>query len=187
MRLVFLLVLSAAMQAGPLLPDQGIVGLIEPGEHNNWLLPSDLSNLTGITLQELLKQNPQNLFAFTAQTNSGPRNLIGHFPFAPWDAPTWTTPHVEWIPKDEPNFERFVPPVISPIVPPVQPPVHPSPCVGCEPVHPPNCSVDGTCHPHHPVPPDEPHHPGHEVPEPEAFYLIPIGLLFVLLGPIRRQ
>lgn len=169
MRLVFLLVLSAALQAGPLLPDQGIVGLVEPGEHNNWLLPSDLSNLTGITLQELLKQNPQNLFAFTAQTNSGPRNLIGYFPFAPWEDPTWTTPRVEWIPKDEPNFERFVPPVIPPVVP---PPVCTHNCGPIPPVQPPNCVIDGTCHPHH---------PGHEVPEPTTFVLIGSGCIAMAL------
>ncbi len=162
----------------------GTIGLVVPGDHPNYTvqLPPDQSNNTGIALSNLLTQNPQSIFGFTSQTDSGPRNLIGYFdPILPALQVIWTTPYVAWVLRDEPNFERFVPPppptgceVTGTCPPPPPPP-------GCEATHscpppppPPVCLHD--CHP--PPPPTQ-------VPESKNAVLIIAGLAGI--AALRRR
>lgn len=164
---------------GTLYLHAGIIGLVVPEDHPNYMvqLPPDLNNNTGISLSNLLIENPQNIFAFTSQTDSGPRNLIGYFdPVLPALQVIWTTPYVAWVLQDEPNFERFIPLPPTPgcevthLCPPPPPPV----CVhDCHPP-PPSCEVTGTC----PSPPVE-------IPEPMSFVLIAAGL--VGIAALRRR
>lgn len=183
--------------------DQGTIGLVELGEHNNFLLPPDQQNLTGITLQELLVQNPQNLFAFTAQTETGPRNLVGYFDWLlPAVAPIWTTPYVAWTAPEEPESAWVAPPPIDPPSCVVNcGPVNPPPCtVNCGPIIPPVCTEN--CGPVNPpvcthncgpiIPPTCVYDcgPGEEppitgVPEPMTFALIGAGL--IAIAALRRR
>lgn len=161
-----------------------VIGLVEPGEHPNYdvQLPPVLDNLTGVTLEELLKQNPQNSFAFTSQTDSGPRNLIGYFG-QPWDMVIWTTPYVAWEP---PPVDEILPIVIPP--PPCEVTHTCPPPTGCEATHtcpPLSCEVTHTCPPPsceitHTCPPTEPETPVN-VPEPNMLYLLPTALLALYL------
>lgn len=184
-KLVVLVLFACSMQAGT-------IGLVVPGDHPNYAaqLPPNSTNSTGIALSNLLTQNPQSIFGFTSQTDSGPRNLIGYFdPVLPALQVVWTTPYVAWVPLDEPNFERFIPPPPPPpnceltgTCPPPPPPppgcevTHscppPPPPVCLHDCHPPpppgGCEVTGTCPP--PPPPTE-------VPEPKQFPLVCAGLL----------
>jgi len=162
------------------------IGLVELGQHPNYSvqLPPNLSNFTGITLSEILKQNPQNLFAFTAETDSGPRNLVGYFTPEPWVTVIWTTRNIGSVQKEEENFEQLferpvVPPLVGcevthtclpsnrPVVPPVNPPTSCKMTQSCLPVQPPICLHD--CHPVEP--------PDTQVPEPVTFILMGIGLI----------
>lgn len=173
------------------------IGLVVPGAHPNYTaqLPPNLVNNTGISLSNLLIQNPQNSFAFTSETDSGPRNLIGYFdPVLPALQVIWTTPRIEWVMPEEPE-SIFVPP----------PPPPPSceatgtcpPPPGCEVTHscppppvclhdchppPPSCEVTGTCPPPVCVHDCEPPPPV-EIPEPMSFVLIAAGL--VGIGALR--
>lgn len=197
-KLVVLVLFACSMQAGT-------IGLVTPGDHPNYAaqLPSDLTNNTGISLNNLLVQNPQNSFAFISQTDSGPRNLIGIFsPILPALQVVLTTPYVAWVRLDEPNFERFIPPpptgceVTGTCPPPPPPP-------GCEVTHscpppppvclhdchplPPNCEVTGTCPPpvcvHDCDPPPPP--PPTEVPEPKGAVLVLAGIAGI--AALRRR
>lgn len=143
-----------------------VVGLVEPGEHPNYdvQLPGTLTNNTGITLGELLIQNPQNIFAFTTETLSGPRKLVGYFdPVLPATQVTWTTPYVWEPPTEYSSSATLSPPPIS-----------------CEVTHtcpPPPCPPGCECGPHNPPPP-----PPTPVPEPGQWrnmLLSLAGLLFV--------
>jgi len=132
-------------------------GHVKPGGNPNWnvQLPLDPRNGTGIPLQNLLQQNPQNLFAFTTQTDSGPRDLIGYFTPDPWVTVVWTTPDTGWrVDVPEADFNR---PSVRP-PPGVLPPVHP-------PVVPPLV-----------LPPS-----AEEVPEPRFFYGVAMTILFFAL------
>lgn len=136
-KLVLVVLVAYSMQAGT-------IGLVVPGIHPNYAvqLPPNSTNSTGIELSNLLIQNPQNVFAFTSQTDSGPRNLVGYFdPVLPALQVIWTTPYVAWVLRDEPNFERFIPP----------------PPTGCEvtgtcPPPPPGCEATHSCLPPPPPP-----------------------------------
>jgi hypothetical protein len=151
----------------------GTIGLVVPGAHSNYTaqLPPNLVNNTGISLSNLLIQNPQNNFAFTSETDSGPRNLIGYFdPVLPALQAIWTTQATSpYIAPEEPE-RVYGPPIGPPVIPPVHPP-HP-PCVGCG--EPPVCYHE--CHPHPPPT---------EVPEPMSFVLMGAGL--VGIAALRRR
>lgn len=145
-------------------------GLVEPGEHPNYTvqLPlSGLTNNTGLMLQDLLKQNPQYVFAFTNQTQTGPRNLVGYFdPVLPATTGIWTTPvnvreRYEYIPEAEFYRPSVTPPFIPPVVvPPVLPPV------------PPVCNHD--CH--------SPEPSMSAVPETKTWALLCLGLAALWIG-----
>ncbi len=167
------MVLALSLRAGP-------IGLVKPGQHPNYTvqLPQDLNNLTGITLEELLQQNPQYQFGFTSMTDTGPRNLVGYFdPVLPATWVIWTTPNLWQPPKEEPNFERLIP---SPTGCEVTGTCPPPPPPGCEVTHscpPPVCVYD--CH--HPVPPPT------EVPEPNVFIFVSMGLILICLRQPQKH
>jgi hypothetical protein len=160
---LMMVLLALSVRAGT------IVGLVVPGVNPNYTvqLPLDQSNNTGISLDNLLIQNPQNIFAFTSQTNSGPRNLIGYFdPVLPALQVIWTTPYLAWVLPDEPNFERFIPPPptgcgVTGTCPPPPPPV----CLHDCHQPPGGCGVTGTCPP-----------PPTQVPESNDGFMILAGL-----------
>lgn len=192
----------AGLLCGVLCMHAGTFGLVVPGLHPNYTvqLPPDQSNSTGISLEDLLEQNPQNLFAFTSQTDSGPRNLIGYFdPVLPALQGIWTTPYVIWVASEEPEPIIIPPPpppppppgceVTGTCPPPPPPPgcevlgiCPPPPCVhDCHPP-PPGCEVTGTC----PPPPGcevtgtcPPPPPPTEVPEPQMWVLMVAGMLLI--------
>lgn len=174
----------------------GTIGLVTPGDHPNYAaqLPPNQSNNTGISLSNLLIQNPQNAFAFTSETDSGPRNLIGYFdPVLPALQVIWTTPYT-WEPPPESLYvESVIPPPPPPpgcevtgTCPPPPgcevthscPPPPPPVCLhDCHPPPPPGgCEVTGTCPP--PPPPTE-------VPEPRDFVLVGAGLIGI--AALRRR
>lgn len=169
------LVLALSLQAGPL-------GLVERGQgtpNYDVQIPEQMFiNLApSVPLEVLLKENPQYHFNF--RKNESGAELFAYFdPVLPATQVMVTTRALGSILREEPNFERFV----APVVPPVFPPVEPPPCThNCEPVvppvHQPGCMPD--CHHHHPVLPEEPHHPGHEVPEPNVFIFVSMGLILI--------
>lgn len=148
-----------------------IIGHVVPDDHPNYKaqLPPDLNNNTGISLSNLLIENPQNSFAFTSQTDSGPRNLIGYFdPILPALQVIWTTPYVMWVAPEEPE------PIIIPPPPPLPPPPGCEVTGTCPPLFPPlGCEVIGTCPPLPPPPPPT------EVPEPQMWALMVAGILLI--------
>ncbi len=151
MRLVLLFLVSGIL----------VAETITFGMHPNYdvqLPVSNLTNTSGVTVEELEKQSPQYAFAFSG-------NLIGYFGLLdtnPARLVVWTVRRgPDYEPRDE--SESYVTPVIPPpVVPP--PPFIPPPVI------PPSCEMLGTC-------PQPPPSQG-EVPEPGT------QLLFVSGGTI---
>lgn len=169
----------------------GTIGLVEPGENPNYdvQIPGAMFiNLApAVPLEVLLGENPQYYFAFWR--NESGAELFAYFdPVLPSTQVIVTTQATPWLLRDEPNFERFAPPIV---VPPVEPP----PCThNCSPVvppvHPPSSCVDnGTCHlpvclldcgPAHPP-------PGSDVPEPSTFLTLTAGAVLIALHRLRKK
>lgn len=194
-KFLIVLVLACSLQAGT-------IGFVEPGQHPNYSvqLPPELNNFTGISLGELLTQNPQNSFAFTNMTDSGPRDLIGYFdPVLPGLQVIWTTLAVEWKRSEpEPSALIILPPPgceVTHTCPPIGPPVVPPCLYNCGPIVPPICEHD--CHPPtclencNPVTP--PVHPPHEpppaeVPEPASRDTLGVSLLaFMIVVVVKAR
>lgn len=140
-------------------------GPITPGMHPNYnvQLPVNLSNLTGISINSLENQFPQNWFAFSGV-------LIGYFDnVLPGTQAIWTTRWTEFIAREEPETLRG-PAIITKIYLPMSPPV----------VLPPHCYHD--CHP--PPPP-----PVAEVPEISSglMILLVLAIAFVVIGTVRKR
>lgn len=128
----------------------GSVGVVGCGEHPNFTaqIPcGNLSNLSGVIPEAIAQEFPQNRFVFSDQ-------WVGYLdPVLPALQIIWTTRWTEWVVKEEPNFERFVPP----------PP--PPPCItGCDP----------------PPPPPPPPSPAVEVPEGNQVVLVFAGLILIV-------